>query len=141
VLRSLPSLPLRYAEQDRNGRAFAHWCLSQRAFARVMHPALAGSPGHAHWASHCRAAAGLVCVEFDPQFAQVQVDAFVDALRRFRIGWSWGGPVSLAVPYQASAIRSRQTPYLGSLVRFCIGLEAVQDLIADAEQALGALGR
>jgi cystathionine beta-lyase len=140
VLRSLPSLPLRYAEQDRSGRAFAQWCLTRREFARVMHPALAGSPGHEHWASHCRAAAGLVCVEVDPQFNQVQVDAFVDALRRFRIGWSWGGPVSLAVPYLASAIRNRPTPYRGSLVRFCIGLEAVEDLIADAEQALGAFG-
>jgi cystathionine beta-lyase len=140
VLRSLPSLPLRYAEQDRSGRAFAQWCLTRREFARVMHPALAGSPGHEHWASHCRAAAGLVCVEVDPQFNQVQVDALVDALRRFRIGWSWGGPVSLAVPYLASAIRNRPTPYRGSLVRFCIGLEAVEDLIADAEQALGAFG-
>lgn len=140
VLRSLASLPLRYAAQDRSGRAFAQWCLTRPEFSRVLHPSLPGSPGHDHWASHCRAAAGLVCVEVDPQFHQVQVDAFVDALRRFRIGWSWGGPVSLAVPYQASAIRNRPTPYRGSLVRFCIGLEAVEDLIADAEQALGALG-
>ena len=136
VLRSLASLPLRYAAQDRSGRAFAQWCATRPEFARVLHPALPGSPGHEHWASHCRAAAGLVCVEFDPQFAQAEVDAFVDALRRFRIGWSWGGPVSLAVPYQAVAIRNRPTPYQGPLVRFCLGLEAVEDLVADAEQAL-----
>ena len=136
VLRSLASLPLRYAAQDRSGRAFAQWCATRPEFARVLHPALPGSPGHEHWASHCRAAAGLVCVEFDPQFTQAEVDAFVDALRRFRIGWSWGGPVSLAVPYQAVAIRNRPTPYQGPLVRFCLGLEAVEDLVADAEQAL-----
>ena len=136
VLRSLASLPLRYAAQDRSGRAFAQWCATRPEFARVLHPALPGSPGHEHWASHCRAAAGLVCVEFDPQSTQAEVDAFVDALRRFRIGWSWGGPVSLAVPYQAVAIRNRPTPYQGPLVRFCLGLEAVEDLVADAEQAL-----
>ena len=139
VLRSLASLPLRYAAQDRSGRAFAQWCATRPEFARVLHPALPGSPGHEHWASHCRAAAGLVCVEVDPQFTQGQADAFVDALRRFRIGWSWGGPVSLAVPYQAAAIRHHATPYRGALVRFCLGLEAIDDLIADAEQALAAL--
>jgi cystathionine beta-lyase len=136
ILRSLPSLPLRYEAQDQAGRAFAAWCATVPEFARVLHPALPQSPGHDHWRSHCRAAAGLVTVEVDPRFTSAQVDAFVDALRLWRIGWSWGGPASLAVPYQAPAIRDRATPYRGTLVRFCLGLEAIDDLIADAEQAL-----
>jgi cystathionine beta-lyase len=81
----------------------------------------------------------LVTVELDPRFTAAQADAFVDALRLFRIGWSWGGPVSLAVPYQAPSIRDRATSYKGTLVRFCLGLEAIADLIDDAEQALSAL--
>ena len=140
VLRSLPSLPLRYAAQDAAGRAFAAWCATRSEFVRVLHPALPGSPGHEHWASHCRAAAGLVTVEVDPRFGTAQTDMFVDALRLFRIGWSWAGPISLAVPYDPKSIRERLTPYRGTLVRFCIGLEAVDDLIADATQALAALG-
>jgi cysteine-S-conjugate beta-lyase len=139
VLRNLPSLALRYAAQDAAGRAFAAWCQQQPAFARVLHPATPGSPGHAHWAATCSACAGLVTVEIDPRFSSAQADAFVDALRLFRIGWSWGGPVSLVVPYDPKAIRQRATPYRGTLVRFCIGLEAVDDLIADAAQALRAL--
>ena len=138
VLRNLPSLPLRYAAQDAAGRAFAAWCAKQRAFARVLNPATPGSPGHEHWLAHCTACAGLVTVEVDPRFAPAQVDAFVDALKVFRIGWSWGGPVSLAVPYDPKAIRQRPTPYRGTRVRFCLGLEAGQDLIADAEQALAS---
>ena len=102
----------------------------------MLHPASVGSPGHAHWASYCSACAGLVTVEVDPRHTPAQVDAFVDALRVFRIGWSWGGPVSLAVPYDPKSIRQRPTPYQGTLVRFCLGLEAIDDLIADAEQAL-----
>ena len=136
VLRSLPSMPLRYAAQDAAGRAFAAWCVTRSEFAAVLHPATPGSPGHAHWQSHCRAAAGLVTVELDPRFGAARVDAFVDALKLFRIGWSWGGPISLVVPYEAASIRERATRYRGSLVRFCLGLEAVDDLIADAEQAL-----
>lgn len=136
LLRGLPSLPLRYAAQDAAGRRIAEWCAGRAEFVRVLHPALPGSPGHAHWADLCSAAAGLVTVEFDPRYSAAQVDAFVDALRLFRIGWSWGGPVSLAVPYQPKAMRSLATPYRGTLVRLCIGLEAVEDLVADLEQAL-----
>lgn len=139
ILRSLPSLPLRYAAQDAAARTLAAWCTTRSEFAHVLHPALPGAPGHAHWLAHCRAAAGLVSVVFDKRFDSRQVDAFVDALRLFRIGWSWGGPVSLAVPYDTRTIRDGSSPYEGLLVRFSLGLEAVDDLIADAEQALGVL--
>jgi cystathionine beta-lyase len=138
LLRGLPSLALRYAAQDAAGRHIAAWCQGRAEFVRVLHPALPDSPGHEHWAGLCSAAAGLVTVEFDPAYSAAQVDAFVDALRLFRIGWSWGGPVSLAVPYQPKAMRSLATPYRGTLVRLCIGLEAVEDLVGDLEQALEA---
>ena len=110
LLRGLPSLALRYAAQDVAGRHIAAWCAGRAEFVRVLHPALPGSPGHAHWAGLCSAAAGLVTVEFDPRTSVAQVDAFVDALRLFRIGWSWGGPVSLAVPYQPKAMRAVAMP-------------------------------
>ncbi|MEX8503132.1 MAG: PLP-dependent transferase [Leptothrix ochracea] len=139
VLRGLPSLALRYAAQDAACRRIAAWCCTQKTFVRVLHPALPEAPGHAHWAALCQAAAGLVTVEIDPRFSQTQTDAFVDALRLFRIGWSWGGPVSLAVPYEAAQMRRLPTPYRGTLVRLCIGLESVEDLIADLTQALAVL--
>ena len=139
VLRALPSMALRYAAQDAAGRAFAAWCQSRKEFVRVLHPAWPGSPGHEHWASHCTAAAGLVTVEVDPHLSSAQTDAFVDALKLFRIGYSWAGPISLVVPYDPKTIRDANSPYRGTLIRFCIGLEAVEDLIADAEQALRVL--
>jgi cystathionine beta-lyase len=139
VLRSLPSLPLRYAAQDAAARRLAQWWTGRPGVAQVLHPALQGSPGHAHWASHCRAAAGLFSVVFDERIAADRVDAFVDALRLFRIGYSWAGPVSLAVPYTLAPMR--ETPaWRGALVRFSLGLESVDDLIADCEQALLASG-
>ena len=139
VLRSLPSLPLRYAAQARAGRTLAEWWRARPEVAQVLHPALPESPGHAHWQRVCSDAAGLFSVVFDERFSRAQVDAFVDALKLFRIGYSWAGPVSLVVSYDLKAMRARPR-WRGVVVRFSLGLEAACDLIADCEQALAALG-
>ena len=135
MLRALPTLALRYAAQDRAARTLADWLGQRREIVRVLHPALPGSPGFAHWQACCSAAAGLFSVVFDARFAAAQVDAFVDALELFKIGYSWAGPVSLVVPYRVQEMRSQPTPYTGVVVRFSIGFEAVEDLLADLQQA------
>jgi cysteine-S-conjugate beta-lyase len=138
VLRSLPSMALRYRAGDATARELAGWLAARPEVARVLHPAWPGSPGHEHWAAVTRDAAGLFSVLLHPRYTPAQVEAFVDALRRFRIGYSWAGPVSLVVPYDLAAMR-QPVPYEGRLVRLSIGLERVEDLRADLEQALGAL--
>jgi cystathionine beta-lyase len=140
VLRSLASIELRYHAADAAGRQLAAWCAARPEIARVLHPALPGSPGHEHWAACSHAAAGLFSVLFDERYGSADVDRFVDALRLFRIGYSWAGPVSLVVPYDLAAMR-QPAPYAGTLVRFSVGLEAVDDLVADLAQALQALPR
>lgn len=157
VLRGLPSIALRYRASDLAARSLAQWLRGQPAIAQVLHPALADAPGHVHWKALCGGttgvseedgesgqglAAGLFAVIIDARHSQQQVDAFCDRLRLFRLGYSWGGPASLAVPYRLEAMRSRTTAHLkpGTLVRFYIGLEAVADLRQDLQQALdGAL--
>ena len=150
ILRSLPSVELRYAAHDRVARELAHWLQTQPAIAQVLHPALEGSPGHEHWRALCGAAnagqgaaAGLFSVMIDARYSQAQVDAFCDALRLFKLGYSWGGPISLVGPYHLPSMRSGPTPHLkpGTLVRFAIGLEAAQDLRADLDQALEVMER
>jgi cystathionine beta-lyase len=138
VLRSLPSLPLRYEAQARAGRVLAGWWRQRPEVAQVLHPALPGAPGHEHWQRLCSDAAGLFSIVLDERYARAQVDAFVDALKLFRIGYSWAGPVSLVVSYDLKAMRARPR-WRGLIVRFSLGLEDVQDLIADCEQALAAL--
>jgi cystathionine beta-lyase len=139
LLRSLPTLALRYHAQDRAARRLADWWSQRTEVAQVLHPALAGSPGHASWQRHCTGSAGLFSVVFDERYGQVQVHAFVDALRLFKIGYSWAGPVSLVVPYDLASMRKRPA-WPGTLVRFSVGLEDVDDLIGDCEQALVSLG-
>ena len=144
VLRALPSIGLRYAAQDRTGRALAQWWQQQPQCAQLLHPAFAGAPGHVHWQTLCapqgRAglAAGLFSVVLDPRYSQAQVDAFCDNLALFRIGYSWGGPVSLVVPYDLKGMRSRASAHLkaGHLVRFSMGLESPEALMADLQSSL-----
>ena len=139
ILRSLPTMALRYHAHDAAARQLAAWLGSQPAVTQVLHPALPGSPGHAHWAASCSAAAGLFSVMLDAALSPAQVDAFIDALQLFKIGYSWGGPVSLVVPYDLGAMRADRSAMPGHLVRFSIGLEAVADLQADLAQALRRL--
>ena len=138
VLRSLPSLPLRYAAQDAAGRALAQWWRRQPQVAQVLHPALPGSPGHEHWRALCTQAAGLFSVLFDARHEVRRVHAFVDALKLFKLGYSWAGPVSLAVPYDLAVVRPGST-WRGTLVRFSLGLEDVRDLQDDLAAALRAV--
>jgi cysteine-S-conjugate beta-lyase len=135
VLRALPSVALRYVAQDVAGRTLARWWLQQPQVSRVLHPALPESPGHAHWQALCTQAAGLFSVVFDERHERAQVHAFVDALKLFKLGYSWAGPVSLVVPYDLAVIRPG-TAWRGTLVRFSLGLEDVQDLQGDLEAAL-----
>ena len=139
ILRSLPTMALRYHAHDAAARQLAAWLGSQPAVTQVLHPALPGSPGHAHWAASCSAAAGLFSVMLDAALSPAQVDAFIDALQLFKIGYSWGGPVSLVVPYDLGTMRDDRSAMPGHLVRFSIGLEAVADLQADLAQALHRL--
>ena len=135
VLRSLPSLALRYDAQDASARFLARWFAQQRQVQRVLHPALSGSPGHEHWRKLAQKAAGLFSVLFDARYTSSQVDAFVDALQLFKPGYSWAGPNSLVVPYDLAVIRPK-SGWKGCLLRFSIGLEEKEDLLADLEASL-----
>lgn len=139
VLRALPTLSVRYDAQDWAARRLAEWWEARPEVTHVLHPALPGSPGHDHWQRLCTRAAGLFSVVFDERYTTAQVEAFVDALRFFKIGYSWAGPVSLVVPYQLGGMRGHPA-WKGNVVRFSLGFEAVDDLMADCRQALSALG-
>ena len=136
VLRGLPSMALRYAAQDSAARQLAQWLATRPEVAQVLHPALPGAPGHEHWARHCTAAAGLFSLRFRDDIADERVHAFCDALRLFKLGYSWAGPLSLVVPYEVAQLRGGGR---GVLVRLSMGLEAVADLQADLAQALQSL--
>lgn len=138
VLRNLPSLKLRFDAHDRGARQVANWLSARPEIERVLHPALPSCPGHEIFARDFSGAGGLFSVTFKPQYSEAQTDRFVDSLKLFGIGFSWGGAHSLCVPYRIQQMR-RQWQGEGQLVRFNIGLEDPADLIADIAQAFSKM--
>lgn len=138
VLRSLSTLKLRFEAHDRSAREIAQWLKTRPEISKVLHPALGDCPGHEFWKRDFKGAGGLFSVLFREDFSEQQIDRFVDGLKLFKIGYSWGGAHSLCVPYRIEKIRKTWTEH-GVLVRFNIGLEEAQDLIHDISQALDLL--
>lgn len=138
ILRSLPTMKLRFDAHDNGARQVASWLKGRPEIAKVLHPAFTDCPGHEIWKRDFSGAAGLFSVIFDARYTEQQTDRFIDSLKLFKIGFSWGGSNSLCLPYRIQAMRQNWTDQ-GQLLRFNIGLEDPQDLIADIEAALTAL--
>jgi cystathionine beta-lyase len=138
VLRGLPTMKLRFDAHDAGARKVAQWLKARPEIAKVLHPMLPDCPGHEIWKRDFTGAGGLFSVIFDARYSEAQTDRFIDSLKLFKIGYSWGGANSLCVPYRIQTMRRNWTDQ-GQLVRFNIGLEDPPDLIADIEQALAML--
>ena len=140
IQRSLSSMQLRYEHQAKSALTLLEWLKKQKQFVQVLHPADESSAGHVYWKEICQEghSAGLVSVIFKPEYTLQDVRKFCDALSLFKLGFSWGGPVSLVMLYNLKDMRILKNTHLkqGFLVRFCIGLEHSQDLIQDIKNAL-----
>jgi len=137
VQRGLPTMKMRFERHDASARELAAWFKARPEIAKVLHPACEDCSGHAFWQRDFTGAGGLFSVVFDARFDEAQVDRMVDALTLFGIGYSWGGPNSLVMPYRINSLRDRWEG--GVLVRFNVGLEDPADLIADLAQAFDVL--
>ncbi|MGV6873298.1 cystathionine beta-lyase [Pseudochelatococcus sp. B33] len=134
ALRGLRTLAVRLEAHQKSALELARWLETRPEVSRVLHPALESHPGHALWKRDFLGASGLFSIVLKP-VPQKAVAAFLDHLRFFGLGYSWGGFESLAVPFRAAPYRTA-TPWEpeGPTVRLQIGLEDVRDLKADLEQ-------
>lgn len=135
AIRGLQTLAVRLSAIETSALTIAHWLEQRPEIELVLHPALPSCPGHEFWKRDFLGSSGVFSIVFKPGPTQQQIHAFVDALRLFSIGYSWGGVASLAVAYDIGRIPGRPA-YEHRIVRLNIGLESTDDLIADLEQAL-----
>ncbi|MES2184802.1 MAG: cystathionine beta-lyase [Pseudomonadota bacterium] len=138
ALRGLRTLPVRLAQHQRNALQVAQYLEQHPEVQRVFYPALPRDPGHALWQRDFTGASGLVSFAFRNPDSE-SANTFVDALRYFGIGASWGGYESLATIAAPERLREHSA-WTGStpVVRLHIGLEDPADLVADLEQAFAA---
>jgi len=140
ALRGLRTLPTRLARHQQSALAIAAWLAARDDVAEVLYPALPGARGHALWKRDFTGAGGLFGVVLKP-VAKARVDALLDALELFALGWSWGGFESLAIPVRHERARAlSKFDVAGPMLRLSIGLEDPGDLIADLDQAFAHLG-
>jgi len=139
ALRGLRSLAVRLAHHYESAMKVATWLQTRPEVSHVLYPALPGAPGHDIWKRDFLGASSLFGVILKTTNERA-VAALCDGLELFGMGYSWGGYESLLVPVQIEKCRTAtKWKYEGSLLRLHIGLEHVDDIIADLEAGLGRL--
>ena len=138
AIRGLRTLAVRLAQHERSGLEMARWLSGRPEVARVLHPALESDPGHAIWKRDFTGASGLFSIVLQPA-PQKSVDALLDTVKLFGMGYSWGGFESLVIPFDCATYRtaSKWAPG-GPTLRLHIGLENVEDLKADLARGFDA---
>ena len=139
ALRGIRTMELRLRRHQDSALAIATALQGHPAVARVLYPALPADPGHALWKRDFRGATGLFAIELAAEAGGDADKRFVDALRLFALGYSWGGYESLVAPSHVRLGRSVSRWEGGALVRLQIGLEDPGDLLADLQRALALL--
>jgi cystathionine beta-lyase len=139
ALRGLRTLPLRLERHQETAILLATWLKRRPEVARVLHPALQHDPGHALWKRDFLGSSGLFAFILKGA-GKADADKFLNALRLFGLGYSWGGYESLAIPADSGIKRTvtRWAPE-GATIRLHAGLEDADDLLADLEQAFNKL--
>ncbi|WP_434562423.1 trans-sulfuration enzyme family protein [Pseudomonas sp. R1-6] len=135
TLRGLRTLAVRMPRHQASAIEVAKWLSAHSKVKRVMFPVLASDPGHALWKRQFSGGAGPFTFELQP-CNEAAFERFINALKLFGLGTSWGGYESLVMPAISHELRSIKTlPDEGRLVRLHIGLEHAPDLCADLAQA------
>ena len=138
ALRGLRTLHSRMKQHEASAYEIAAWLEQRPEVDQILHPGLPSHPEHAIWKREFSGACGLFGVVLKP-VELAKLDAFLEALNVFGMGFSWGGYESLLIPCDEQLNRlaeDRIHDRAGPLLRLHIGLEAVEDLVADLDQAL-----
>jgi cystathionine beta-lyase len=134
ALRGLQTLGIRLKHLEQSTLTIANWLKQRPEIKFVLHPALPDCAGHDIWKRDFTGSASVFSIVFNDDWPPARIVKLVEALRLFKIGYSWGGVTSLVMAYESLGRTNRN--YGRQLVRLNIGLEEPEDLIADLEQAM-----
>ena len=133
--RGLRTLGVRLRQHHESSLKVAEWLAQQPQVERVNHPALPGSKGHEFWKRDFTGSSGLFSFVLKKRLNDEELANYLDNFSLFSMAYSWGGFESLILANQPSELASirpeGKIDFTGTLVRVHIGLENVDDLIAD----------
>ncbi len=135
--RGLRTLGVRLRQHHESSLKVAEWLAEHPQVARVNHPALPGSKGHEFWKRDFTGSSGLFSFVLKKKLNDEELANYLDNFSLFSMAYSWGGYESLILanqPEHIAAIRPQgEIDFSGTLIRLHIGLEDVDDLIADLD--------
>ncbi|WP_374256988.1 cystathionine beta-lyase [Yokenella regensburgei] len=133
--RGLRTLGVRLRQHHESSVKIAEWLSTHPQVERVNHPALAGSKGHEFWKRDFTGSSGLFSFVLKKQLTDEELSAYLDHFELFSMAYSWGGYESLILANQPAHIAEIRpdggVDFSGTLIRLHIGLENVDDLLAD----------
>tara|TARA_B100000614_G_scaffold255317_1_gene272115 strand:+ start:609 stop:1784 length:1176 start_codon:yes stop_codon:yes gene_type:complete len=137
IIRGLRTLDIRLDKHQENAKKVAIF-LSKNKKIKLLYPLKKGSMNYKMWKKYYSGASGLMGLKIKSK-SKKSVIKFVNSLKLFGYGYSWGGFESLALQQEFRELGNRN--YLGlnkneHLVRLHIGLEDPKDLINDLRKAL-----
>lgn len=136
ALRGIRTLKVRLKQHEKNALKVAHWLENRPEVDHIRHPAFKSCPGHEFWQRDFTGSNGLFSFVLK-EGHEAATTALMEGMKHFKMGFSWGGYESLILTYYG--IQNYRTASgwtaKGPLIRLHVGLEDVDDLIADLEQA------
>ncbi|WP_182084826.1 cystathionine beta-lyase [Aureimonas sp. ME7] len=138
VFRGMKTMGVRLPAHRDAALQLAAWLETRDEVARVLHPALPSFPSHDLWRRQFGGSSGLFSFVLAGG-GRREAAAFLDALRLFGLGYSWGGFESLALEVDLSDRLFAKAPSEGPVIRLQVGLEDVKDLQTDLEAGFEAL--
>lgn len=134
ILRGFRTLHTRFKQQEKTALELANWLSAHDEVQQVLHPALAEHPDHKIWQRDFTGGGCLFGVVLQP-YTQEKVIRFINTLEYFGIGFSYGGYESVVIHCDPQLDRKFGGTFPGPLIRFGCGLEDVEDLKNDIDQA------
>ncbi|MDG6262600.1 cystathionine beta-lyase [Glaesserella parasuis] len=138
--RGLRTLGIRLKQHEENSLIVAQWLAQRSEVKAVYHPALPSCPGNTYFKRDFKGSSGLFSFELCKTLSNEELANFLDHFEIFSMAYSWGGFESLILANQPKEIErirpAIERKLTGTLIRVHIGLEDVEDLIADLEAGL-----
>ncbi|WP_196793548.1 cystathionine beta-lyase [Bartonella tamiae] len=135
ALRSMRTMGIRLAHQSQTAHKLARWLESQPQISQVLHPALESHEGHTLWKRDFSGASAIFSIVLR-KGGEEEAHAFLNALKIFGLGYSWGGYESLAIQVNLDDRTVSKSKYSGPVLRLQIGIEDFPDLKEDIQKGL-----